>query len=325
VDPERLQVADDDVGAVARRRLEHAERQRVDADDRLGVVRPGEPRDLRARGLDHAERRRVLEVDRRGRVRELALDVGDVQPTRRRVLGDRDEHDPVREALGTAVRADHGEPLRVERGRVEHLAPPGEPCRHADRVAGRAAEAVDRQPHEVHVEQLAEHALELEPGLVRAVVGRGRPPDRRQELGAGDDLVDDGRHVMLVAAAAEEAQRALAVVVPRHEVEEVAAQVGLRAQGAREIEGPRHAVRGRDLLEQRLGVVDADRVEQRLPRGGRRVRHVRVGFAWHGSSGARSRASRPRRRARANRRTPIVSARGGRRRCAGHAVATIPA
>ena len=42
VDAERLDAADDDVGAVGGRRREHAERDRVDADDGLGADRVGE-------------------------------------------------------------------------------------------------------------------------------------------------------------------------------------------------------------------------------------------------------------------------------------------
>ena len=63
VDAEALELAADDVGAVARRRLEHAERGAVDADDgeRAGGVRALD--DRRGVGLERAEEARVLEVD----------------------------------------------------------------------------------------------------------------------------------------------------------------------------------------------------------------------------------------------------------------------
>src|SRR5437899_1203459 len=79
----------------------------------------------------------------------------------------------------------------------------------------RSAPAVDRQADEVELEQLAELAAEFEPRLVPSVVGRRRPPDRRQELAAAHDLVAYGRHVVLPAAAAEEAQVLLARLVAR--------------------------------------------------------------------------------------------------------------
>ena len=79
VDPERLDVAADDVGAVARRRLEHAERDRVDADDgqRPGLAR--DRRDLERLRLDRAQKAGHLEVDAGGVVRQSVADAADVE------------------------------------------------------------------------------------------------------------------------------------------------------------------------------------------------------------------------------------------------------
>ena len=77
-----------------------------------------------------------------------------------------------------AVGPDDGQPLAVEVGRDEHLGAAGHARRHADGVAGGAAPAVDGQADEVQLEQLAELAGELEPGLVAAVIGRRRAPLR---------------------------------------------------------------------------------------------------------------------------------------------------
>ena len=91
--------------------------------------------------------------------------------------------------------------------------PVGHARRHADGVADGAAPGIDRQAHHIHVEQFAELARIFEPRLVAAEIGLRRAPDGGQELGAPDDLIDDGRHMMLPAAGAEEIQIVLAILV----------------------------------------------------------------------------------------------------------------
>ena len=84
-----------------------------------------------------------------------------------------------------AVGPDHGEPLGAHRRGHEHVAATGEARGHPDRVALGAAPAVDGQADEIHPDQLAELARELEPGLVAAVVGGRRAPDRASGTRSG--------------------------------------------------------------------------------------------------------------------------------------------
>ena len=184
VHAERLRAADDDVRAVVGRRREDAERERVDADDRLGAVAARERGDLGGARLDAAEERGVLEEHGRGARREPSLEIVEVDAARRRVVADELDLDLARQLGSAAVGADHREALRADRVGHEHVQAPGQAGGHPDGVAGRAAPAVDGQADEVHPDQLAELARELEPGLVAAVVGRRRAPDRRQELAA---------------------------------------------------------------------------------------------------------------------------------------------
>src|SRR6185312_13498338 len=109
--------------------------------------------------------------------------------------------------------------------------------------------------------QLTEQAAELEPGLIAAVVGRRRSPDRRDELAAPDDLVAYRRNVVLPTAAAQEAQVSFAVVVPPEDVTEMARELDL-AEGRRQLEPPGQPVCGRDLREQLRDALGADRVEE---------------------------------------------------------------
>jgi hypothetical protein len=118
--------------------------------------------------------------------------------------------------------SDHGEPLRAHGRRHEHVAAAGETRSHPDRMALHTAPAVDGEADEVHPIS-SELTRELEPGLVAAVIGRWRSPDRGQELAPACDLVDDRRHVVQPDPAAEEAEIALAGLVTREQVEEVPA------------------------------------------------------------------------------------------------------
>ena len=105
-DPERLQLAADDVGAVERRRLENAERDRIDADDRerAGLVR--ESGDLGRPDLDRAEIARVLEVDAGRVLRERLPERSNVDEPALRVEGHTLDAHP-----GAAVPLDDREPL----------------------------------------------------------------------------------------------------------------------------------------------------------------------------------------------------------------------
>ena len=143
-------------------------------------------------------------------------------------------------------------------------------------MAGAAAPAVDGQPDEVEREKLAQLAAELEPGLITAVVRGGRAPHGRHELRPAHDLVADRRDVVLPAAGAQEAQIVLAALVAAEQVAQVAGELDLGGERGGQVELAAHAVRSRDLGEQLLDAVRADRVEHLLLQLGDRVRHVRV-------------------------------------------------
>ena len=276
VHAERLGAADDDVGAVVGRWREDAERDRVDPDDRLGSVPARERCDLGCVRLDPAEERGALEEDGGGARREPLLEIGQIDAAGHGIVGDELDLDLADRLGRRAVGPDHREPLRADRIGHEQMQASGQTGRHPDRVAGRAAPAVDRQPHEVHADELAQLARELEPGLVAAVVGRGGSPDRREELAPPHDLVADRRDVMLPDAAAEEVEIALARLVAREHVDQVTPEDRLRGERRRELERASHAVRGGNLGEERLDVGDADGLEQLPLQRRRRVRHVRM-------------------------------------------------
>ena len=103
-------------------------------------------------------------------------------------------------------------------------------------MAGRAAPAVDRELDHIHLQQLAQLAGIFEPGLVAAMVRLGRAPDRGQEFGAPDDLVDHRGHVMLPTAGPEEIQVLLAGLVAREGGDEMALQLRLGFQLARQLQ-----------------------------------------------------------------------------------------
>ena len=65
---------------------------------------------------------------------------------------------------------------------------------------------VGRHVHDVHGEQLGHERLVLEQRLEATVVLVRLAGVRGEELAAVDDLVDDGGHVVVVGAGAEEAQ-----------------------------------------------------------------------------------------------------------------------
>jgi len=178
-----------------------------------------------------------------------------------------------------AVVPDHGEPLGIDVARDEHLAATRQARRHPDGVSGGAAPAVDRQADEVHRHELAQLAGVLEPGLVAPVVRGGRAPDRRQELAARDDLVADGRDVVLPAAGAEEAEVVGTRAVPRQHLGEVAAQLRFGADRRRELQRPREAMGFRNLLEQLVDAVQAGLLEHRRDDARRGDRHVGMSIA----------------------------------------------
>src|SRR5262249_60082541 len=112
---------------------------------------------------------------------------------------------------------------------------PGEdPRSHADGVSGGVNAGIYRQLDHLTVEELAELRIDREPGLVAAVVGLGRSPDRGEELGSPDDFVDNGGNVMRPAAGTKkrEAPGSRAGVAGR--IKEKRGEVGLSDQRRRQ-------------------------------------------------------------------------------------------
>ena len=144
-------------------------------------------------------------------------------------------------------------------------------------MADGAAPAIDRQLHDIHGEQLAELAGIFEPGLVAPVIGLRRAPDRGQELGAADDLVDHRRHMMLPAAGAEKVEVLLAGRVARQRRHQVALQLDFGFELAWQAERRLQPMRGGDLGEQLVDAGRADLRQHRLLEAGDGVRHPGMG------------------------------------------------
>jgi hypothetical protein len=234
VDAERLDGADDDVCPVCAGRRKHAERDRVDPDDRLGPGLARGCRDLRGVHLDRAEKAGVLEENRRGARRELRPQVIEVEAPGLGVVVQELDLDRAVERGGAAVGPDDRQPLRADRAGNENVVAARDSRRHPDRVALGAAPAVDRQAHELHPHELAELARELEPRLVATVVGGRCAPDGSEELAAPDDLVDHSGDMVLPDAPAEEGEVALAGVVCREQLDEMPSEHGLGRHRRRE-------------------------------------------------------------------------------------------
>src|SRR6266545_1973375 len=98
-------------------------------------------------------------------------------------------------------------------------------------------------------------AVRLPVVTVRVAVVRG------DELRSIRDLVADGRDVVLPAAATEEAERPLAVLVAVEDLLHVPPQGILRAQRLWEVEQPRHPEALGNCLVELLDVGDADRIQ----------------------------------------------------------------
>ncbi len=159
-------------------------------------------RDLRGAAFELAEIARRFDIDRGGAARDPGLQLLEVDSAGLLVMTEGDHVDMAAHLDGLAVIADDRESLGIDQPRQQHLMPAGEARGHADGMAGGAAPAVDRELDHIHLQQLAQLAGIFEPGLVAAMVRLGRAPDRGQEFGAPDDLVDHRRHVMLPAAGA---------------------------------------------------------------------------------------------------------------------------
>ncbi len=226
---ERLALADGDVDAAVARSPEDPESDRVARRDqqRAGIV--GDLGD-RLEVLDCAEEVRVLDEDRGG----LVVDGGG-----KRVEVGAPAAEPDAGNLGGIAGRVGGEGLprlRVDAGGDDEPAP----LRGADREVAGAGDGrralVEAGARERQAGQLAHRGLELEHRL-QAALGDLRLIRRvgRQELGAGDDRVDDRRCVVVVHAGAEEADLGLGVGVARGERPHPFVDLGL-AEAVGEVE-----------------------------------------------------------------------------------------
>ena len=231
VNPEALQLAADKVGSVARRRLENAERDRVDADHAERAVGVCTLHDRGRIRLEGTQKARVLEIDARDVVGEQGFERSEVERAGGGVAGDLgDRH------LRPARARDDRAPLGREQRRYERAAPSAEPSGHEDRAGGGGSPVVRGLRDDVALNQVAHEARELEECLQLAVIGIRLAVVRRQELRAADDLVDDRGYVVRPAAAAQERQSVTARQIAIEQTFEPSAQLDLGADSRLDVE-----------------------------------------------------------------------------------------
>ncbi len=267
--PGSLSFAERERGAVAARRLEHAERQEVDVRDRQRAGFRGSGDEVRRR-LEAAEEVRLLEDDGGG-VRGRALELARVR--RPVAVGNLDdlEAEPGRVGLHDLSH------LRVRRLGHDDLVAPGRVLRDVAGVGGDDCAVVAGRVRDVHARELADRRLVLEDRLEHPLAHlRLVRRVRGQQLAALEDRVDDRRDVVVVHARSEEGQLAARVGVPPGKGGDVVEDLLLRQRGL-EIELPPEADSLRQVAEELLDRADADRPEHLLPVGIRereeRVRH----------------------------------------------------
>ena len=226
MDAEGLQVAADDVRAVAVRDGDNAEGDGVHTDDALstGVMRG--VRDLAGADLQTAEVVGVLEVNDTDGVVQLGLQVGNIDAAGLIIALDFLDLE-----VRCAVVLHDGELLAVHGGGHEHAGAPRDAGAHADRGRGGLGVVHRRDVDHFHVEQLCHHALILEEGLETAEVVVALAAVSGEELALAVDLVADGGDIVLIAARTEEVEVIRAGAVLLEQLFHVAAQLVLRAEG----------------------------------------------------------------------------------------------
>jgi len=228
----------------------------------------GQGDDLGPLGLDRPQVRRVLPVDGGEGVVELRPEVLEVDhaglavPLIEADLGAR------RHRLRLAQRADLHEAHGADVGRDEHLVATGDAPGHAERAPRHVAPVVDGVGHAVEVDEFAKHAVELETREVLAEVGIVAATVRRDELRPVDDFVDDRGHVVLPAAGAAEVQELERRGVPVEQALDMLAELPLRPDGGRDVEGALEAQAVGDLGVDLLDAAQPQFVEHG-PLGGR--------------------------------------------------------
>jgi len=165
----------------------------------------------------------------------------------------------------------------------------------AERAPGDVAPVVDRVGDAVQVQQLAEHAVELEAREVLAEVGVVAAAVGGDELGAVDDLVHDRRHVVLPAAGAAEVQEVDGRGVLVEQALHVLAQRPLREDRRRDVQRALEAQAVGDLGVDLLDAAQPELIEHRLLDCRHGVGDVGVDESFcHGRRSSPSGGSRPR-------------------------------
>ena len=257
--PGRLPLADRHGAAVRSRRLEDAERHRVDVRDRertrvrrsLGQI---------GRLLEAAEEVRLLE-DHGGRIpRRLCelVRVRDAAPVRHL-------HDLEPEAR--RIRLHDLAHLRVDCLREHDLPPIGDVPRDEAGIRRDRGAVVSGRIRHVHPGELADDRLVLEDRLEDALAHLWLVRRvRRQELAPREDDVGDRRHVVVVDPGAEERELLGGRDVAARELLDVADELRLAERGRQvELAVEPHALR--DLLEELVHGGDADGGEHLLAVG----------------------------------------------------------
>ncbi len=160
---------------------------------------------------------------------------------------------------------------------IEQATSPGHPSRHAQGRRGCLVAVVGGDADDVHLQQLAHHRGELEERLEAPVVLVGVAGICGQELGAAIDLVAHGRHLVVIAAGAEEADQLPGGRVAVDAATDVAPQLHLGREGSRHVQGPREAQVRRDGSVQVVDRGGAEFVEHRFA-----LSRLRVGDVWMG-------------------------------------------
>jgi hypothetical protein len=142
-------------------------------------------------------------------------------------------------------------------------------------AAGRGA-VVDGRRDDVHLEQVAHHALVLEDGQEAAVVVDLDAAVSRQEFRAAHNLGDERRGVVRPAAGAQEAEQLVGAAILRQDRSQLAGDVRLGARLRLEVQPAREPERRGDLLVDLVDRRDADLREHPLADAGRGVGDVAV-------------------------------------------------
>ena len=270
VHSKRLDVAAGDVGAIGRRWSDQAEATRIDTDDQHGAV-------CVDGGCDRSTVQNHAQV--RGVVQEQAGDAVVQQPgklTQIQCPGLGVATNPAKLEVAAAVVGHHRPFFGIDMlGDQHHPAPRVAPGHAHGRRRGLVP-VEGRDADHLHLEQLAHHAGVFEQRLepARIVVRFARVCG--QVFAASVDFVANRGNVVLVAAAAEKAQRIAAWPVPGQQTLDVSLEAVLRDKRGRQIQGALHP-----QLSGNVGVefVDrgcADRRKHLRLNGRNRVRYIGV-------------------------------------------------